>query len=149
MGQGNPPSEDAVTLPEPIETPEEDEVLALPDPEGPGSLGNRLAVVAVVLVFAGLLAGMGAVSNYLAGDWRNVQDCSETYWTCFATVGGLPRSGGSLLVPSERLARSCREYEAWESSVRRASFDCSMSRSVVGGTCRIMEVECELPGQLY
>ena len=89
------------------------------------------------------------MSEYLAGDWQRVQDCEESYWTCQATVGGMPRSGGSVLVGHDRLARACREYEAWERSVRRASFDCSMSRAVVGGSCRTMEVECELPDKLY
>ncbi len=111
--------------------------------------GNITTFLLVGCLLAGVLGGMGFVAEYLSGDWQRVRDCSETYWTCGATIGGMPRSGGSQLVPHERMARSCHEYEAWERSVRRAQFDCSMSRYVVAGSCRTVEVECELPNQLY
>lgn len=105
------------------------------------------------LLLGGLLAGAGigmtAVSNWLAGDWRKVADCKETYWTCDATVAGAPRTGGNELIGFSRIARSCHEYEAWETAVRRASFDCSMGRDVVGRTCKLHEAACELPEKLY
>lgn len=111
--------------------------------------GNIVGFLVIGAVLAVALGAMAGVSEYLAGDWQRVQDCSESYWTCNATVGGMPRTGGSQLVPHDRIARSCREFEAWERSVRRASFDCSMSRQVVGGSCRMVEVDCELPDKLY
>ena len=111
--------------------------------------GNITSILLGGTLILGLLGGMAEVSEYRLGDWRRVEDCSQTYWTCVATIGGMPRSGGSQLVSYDRLARSCREFGAWERSVRRAQFDCSMSRHVIAGTCRTVDVECELPGQLY
>jgi len=113
------------------------------------SSANILPLVLVGGLVLGSLGAMAAVSEYMAGDWPRVKDCSQSYWTCEARVGGMPRTGGSVLIEAERLARACREFEAWERSVRRASFDCSMTRSVVGGSCRVVEVECELPDKMY
>ena len=110
---------------------------------------NLIGFLIVAVVLGGVLGGMAYMSDRLAGDWHRVEDCAESYWTCTAVVGGLPRTGGSNLIKHDRLARSCRENGAWERSVRRASFDCSMSRRVTGGTCRVVEVECELPDKLY
>ncbi len=123
--------------------------IVLPGRPAVSASGNVAPLLLVGGLVLGLLGGMAAVSEYLAGDWQRVEDCSESYWTCHATVGGMPRTGGSTLIGNERLARACREYEAWERSVRRASFDCSMSRQIVSGSCRTMDVECELPDQLY
>ena len=110
---------------------------------------NFVGFLIVGSVLGVALGAMAGASEYLAGDWQRIKDCTETYWTCTATVGGLPRNGGNELVPNDRLARSCREFEAWERSLRRARFDCSMSHVVTPGTCRMVEVNCELPGKLY
>lgn len=111
--------------------------------------GNIIGIALLGSILLGAGIGMTAVSNWLAGDWRKVQDCEATYWTCEATVAGAPRTGGNELVGFTRIARSCHEYQAWETAVRRASFDCSMGRDVVGQTCKLHEAECLLPTQLY
>jgi len=111
--------------------------------------GKFLGFVLMGSLLLGGGIGMTAVSNWLAGDWRKVQDCEATYWTCDAVVAGAPRTGGNELVGFSRLARSCHEYAAWETAVRRASFDCSMGRDVVGSTCKLQEADCRLPTQHY
>ena len=106
-----------------------------------------LGVLAGVLAAAGI--GLTSFSGWLAGDWRKVSECSSTYWTCEAIVGGANEEGGGQPAAFTRLARSCREFDAWEVAVRRASFDCTMERDIVPASCKLVEATCALPDRLH
>ena len=107
--------------------------------------GTILGLAAVSAAFLFAAVGLLRVSDWLAGDWRKVRECSATYWTCEAIVAGEPREGAGGPVPFSRLARSCSEYDAWETAIRRATFDCTMERGVAGPTCKLAEAACALP----
>ncbi len=109
-----------------------------------------------LLIFAGLaiavgVAGFGVqrIQQYLAGDWGEVAECRETFWTCESKVGGKARSARPEPVAFTASAKACDEYRAYETSLRRASFECSMSRAVVGGSCREIETDCSLPNRPF
>jgi len=109
-----------------------------------------------IIIFAGLavivaVAGftMQAVQDYLNGDWAEVSDCRQTYWTCEAQVAGKSKIPRTTPVVFSADAKACDEYRSYETSLRRATFDCAMSRGVVGGTCRELETNCALPKKRY
>ena len=91
--------------------------------------------------------GMRAMQRWLSEDWREVATCRATYWTCESTIQGLPRlivrTGSKPTFKSE--AKACDEYTAFETAMRRATFDCSTGSNVIGGSCRELETECWLP----
>ncbi len=93
--------------------------------------------------------GMSKVQQWLSEDWREVTTCRATYWTCEATVEGRPRlvvrTGSNPTFRNE--AKACDEYRAFETAVRRATFDCNTGSNVIGGTCREVETECWLPAE--
>lgn len=108
----------------------------------------------LLLLFLGaIIAGVGVsvqrVQAYLNGDWAEVADCRETYWTCTAEVIGKSRIPRTEPVGFDASAKACGEYRAYETALRRATFECSMSRLVIGGSCRELETACELPEKAY
>lgn len=106
-------------------------------------LGVGMALLAVAGV------GLPALQRYLGGDWAEIADCRETFWTCRTEASGRPRVVRTEPALFSAEARSCAEYRAYEVSVRRAIFDCSMDRSIVGGTCREVDTKCALPDRAY
>lgn len=105
------------------------------------------AGLAVLIAVGGFT--MQTVQDYLNGDWGEVQECRETYWTCEAEVAGKSKIPRTRPVTFKADAKACDEYRSYEVSLRRATFDCAMSRGVVGGTCREVETRCELPKKRY
>ncbi len=100
-------------------------------------------------LIAGVGVGVSKVQAYLNGDWAEVADCRATYWTCTAEVVGKSRIPRTEPVKFDAEAKACGEYRAYETALRRATFECSMSRSVLGGSCREAETKCELPEKAY
>ena len=101
------------------------------------------------VVIAGVGVGVQKVQDYLNGDWAEVADCRETFWTCHADVGGKSKIPRTEPVKFGASAKACGEFRAYETALRRATFECSMSSSVLGGSCRELETVCELPERAY
>jgi hypothetical protein len=101
------------------------------------------------LVVIGVAFGIQRVQDYLNGDWAEVADCRATFWTCEAEVGGKSRIPRTEPVVFAARAKACGEYRAYETALRRATFECSMSRSVLGGSCKEIETKCALPDKAY
>ncbi len=103
-----------------------------------------LVAVLVVLAIGGAFA-MDALQTYLSGDWTEVRDCRETYWTCEAEWDAKARIPQTAPVTFDGVAKACDEYHAYRKAAERARFDCAMSRRVLGTTCAEVETDCFLP----
>ena len=89
--------------------------------------------------------GMREAQRYFSEDWREVENCSSTYWVCEATATGksrLPVRGRAPTFLAE--AKACEEFGAYETALRRALFDCSMGGTIVGGSCRELQTDCAI-----
>ncbi len=109
---------------------------------------NRQDLVAFLLlagIVIGLGGGMRALHTWLQGDWRHLTECEESYWTCVAEFEGRPPAGGRDPLKYLGLARSCEEYRAYESAIRRADFNCRTSGVARIDTCREVDIHCSLP----
>ena len=101
------------------------------------------------VIIAGVGVGVQKVQAYLNGDWAEVADCRETYWNCTAEVVGKSKIPRTEPASFKAEAKACGEFRAYETSLRRATFECSMSGTVLGGSCRELETVCELPEKAY
>lgn len=103
-----------------------------------------LFTVLAVLALGGAFA-MDAVQTYLSGDWAEIRECRETYWTCEAEWTAKARIPQTAPVVFDGVAKACGEYQAFRKSSERARFDCAMSRRALGTTCAEVETDCFLP----
>ncbi len=103
--------------------------------------------LALIATAGGL--GMSSLQDYLRGDWQEVRDCRDTYWTCDVEWHGVSRTPSNRPVAFSGTAKRCDEYRAYLVAAERAKFDCAMSRRVAGGSCAEAEYECTLPDTAY
>ena len=102
------------------------------------------AFVVLVVVIVALGAMMRGMQAYIAGDWRSVVSCRSTYWQCHSEFTGVSVAArGSVTFTAD--AKACAQMTAYDSAIRRAGLDCSLSRSTRRNSCREVKTQCGLP----
>jgi len=98
-------------------------------------------LIVLIVGLGGLMRGMQA---YIAGDWRSVASCRSTYWQCRSEFSGMSVAArGDVTFTAE--AKACNQIKAYDSAIRRAGLDCSLSRSARRNSCREVKTQCGLP----
>jgi hypothetical protein len=108
------------------------------------ALRDLIAFVALVVLIVGLGAMMRGMQAYIAGDWRSVAACRSTYWQCHSEFSGASVAArGSMTFTAD--AKACAQVKAYDTAIRRAGLDCTLSRSTRRNSCREVKTQCGLP----
>ncbi|MBJ94238.1 MAG: hypothetical protein CMP23_07125 [Rickettsiales bacterium] len=105
---------------------------------------DLIAFVVLLALALGVGVGVRGLHEYLQGDWRAVVGCRSTYWQCASEFRG-QGIGSASARKFVGGAKSCEQVKAYDLAIRRASLECSFSRSVRRNSCREVQTNCVLP----